>query len=172
MEEEIINRVSQSSLVTFDLEDYYHQGDRVIFDLKDCLYEGLILKEKDFRAFISSHNWEQYAGKNVAITCSTDAIIPKWAYMLIAVKLAPLAHMVVFGTIGELENSLFSEALKSVDPAKFKDQKVVIKGCGKFPVPEYAYVEITRLLTPVVSSLMYGEPCSTVPLYKRPGVSR
>ena len=168
MEEGIINRVAKSSLVTFDLEEYFHKGERILFDLKNCLYEGLILKEKDFRTFISGHDWNQYAGKNVAITCSADAIIPKWAYMLIATKLAPVAHMTVFGTLSELENSLFSEALRSVDLNKFKDQKVVIKGCGKYPVPDYAYVEITRLLTPVVSSLMYGEPCSTVPLYKRP----
>ena len=168
MEEGIVNRVSQSSLDTFDLEEYYHTGERILFDLKDCLYEGLILKEKDFRAFISSHDWNQYSGKNVAITCSVDAIIPKWAYMLTATKLTPVAHMVVFGTLTELENSLFNEALRSIELNKFKDQKVVIKGCGKYPVPEYAYVEITRLLMPVVSSLMYGEPCSTVPLFKRP----
>ena len=168
MEDEIVNRVAQSSLVTFDLEEYYHKGDRILFDLKDCLYEGLILKEKDFREYISAHDWSQYTGKNIAITCSADAIIPKWAYMLVATKLTPVAHTVVFGTLSELENSLYNEALRSIDLKKFKDQKVVIKGCGKYPVPEYAYVEITRLLTPVVSSLMYGEPCSTVPLYKRP----
>ena len=168
MEGEIVNRVAQSSLVTFDLEEYYHNGERILFDLKDCLYEGLILKEKDFREFITGHDWGQYAGKNVAITCSAEAIIPKWAYMLVATKLTPVAHMVVFGTLDELENSLFNEALRSIDLNKFKERKVVIKGCGKYPVPEYAYVEITRLLTPVVSSLMYGEPCSTVPLYKRP----
>jgi hypothetical protein len=168
MEDEIVNRVAQSSLVTFDLEEYYHKGDRILFDLKDCLYEGLILKEKDFREYISVHEWNQYTGKNIAITCSADAIIPKWAYMLVATKLTPVAHTVVFGTLSDLENSLYNEALRSIDLKKFKDQKVVIKGCGKYPVPEYAYVEITRLLTPVVSSLMYGEPCSTVPLYKRP----
>ena len=168
MEDEIVNRVAQSSLVTFDLEEYYHKGDRILFDLKDCLYEGLILKEKNFREYISTHDWNQYAGKNIAITCSADAIIPKWAYMLVATKLTPVAHTVIFGTLSELENSLYNEALRSIDLKKFRDQKVVIKGCGKYPVPEYAYVEITRLLTPVVSSLMYGEPCSTVPLYKRP----
>lgn len=168
MEEQIINRVAQSSLVTFDLEEYYHPGERVLFDLKDCLHEGLILKEKDFRSFIAGHDWSVYAGKNVAITCSADAIIPKWAYMLVAARLAPIAHLVIFGTLAEIENSLFRDSLRSVDLNRFRDQKVVIKGCGKYPVPEYAYVEITRLLTPVVSSLMYGEPCSTVPVYKRP----
>ena len=167
MAEEIINRVAQSSLVTFDLEEYYHPGERVVIDIKDHLHEGLILKEKDFRAFISSHNWLDYKGMNIAITCSTDAIIPKWAYMLLASKLSGIAHMVVFGNLESLENSLYKESLRAIDISKYKDQKVVIKGCGKYPVPEFAYVEITRILTPVVSSLMYGEPCSTVPLYKR-----
>lgn len=166
MEEPIINRVAQSSLVTFDLEEYYHTGDRVLFDLKDHLYEGLILKEKDFRQFISTHDWTVYTGKNVAVTCTADAIIPKWAYMLIATRLSLLAHMIVLGTLEDLENALYQESLRKIDINKYKNQKVVIKGCGKYPVPDYAYVEITRLLTPVVSSLMYGEPCSTVPLYK------
>jgi hypothetical protein len=165
----IINRVALSPLVTFDLEEYFHPGERLVIDLKDFLFEGLILKEKDFREKISRTDWDLYRGKNIAILCSADAIIPVWAYMLIAVRLSSNAHMFVFGDPAMLENALFSEALKSVDPEKFSGQKVVIKGCGRYPVPQSAYVEIARLLTPVVSSLMYGEACSTVPLYKRPG---
>jgi len=165
--ETIVNRVSQSSLITFDLEEYYHPGERILFDLKNYLYQGLILKEKDFRDNIATVNWEHYHGKNVAITCSVDAIIPRWAYMLIASKLSPFAHMYIFGELPMLDDALFINALKKVDPEMFREKKVIIKGCGKFPVPESAYVEITRLLAPVVSSLMYGEACSTVPVFKR-----
>ena len=163
----IVNRVAGSSLVTFDLEEYYHTGERILIDMKDFLYEGLILREKEFREKLSTTDWEQYRETNIAIVCTVDAVIPSWAYMLITAKLSAIAHMVVFGDSSMLESALFSEALKSVDIEKFRDQKVVIKGCGKYPVTQGAYVEITRLLTPVVASLMYGEACSTVPLYKR-----
>ncbi len=165
---EIINRVAQSSLVTFDLEDYYHKGERVVLDIKDNLYMGLMLREKDFRDFVKEHDWSQYVGKNVAITCSVDAIVPTWAYMLLATKLSPYANMLVFGTIEELEAALFREALAKVNLESLKDAKVIVKGCSNFPVPVSAYVEITRLLSPVVASLMYGEPCSNVPIYKKP----
>ncbi len=167
MEEEIVNRVAQSSLITFDLETLYHPGERILLDLKDHLYEGLILREKDFREFVTTHDWNIYKNKNVAITCSSDAIIPQWAFMLVATRLSGIAHMVIMGDLTALENSLFNDSLRSVDIEKYRDKKVVIKGCGKFPVPGYAYVEITRLLTPVVTSLMFGEACSAVPLYKR-----
>jgi hypothetical protein len=139
----------------------------VLFDIKDFLYEEMILREKDFRAKIKEFNWEQFEGKNIALFCSVDAIIPSWAWMMIMTKLSPFAHMVVQGDLPALEMALFHQALASVDVKEYRDKKVVIKGCGKYPVPDSAYVEITRLLTPVVSSLMYGEPCSTVPLYKR-----
>jgi len=167
-DESIVNRVARSPLITFDLEEYYHTGERVLFDLKDFLFQEMILKEKDFREQVKEFNWAQFQDKNVAITCSVDAIIPTWAYMLITSRLSPHAHMIFFGDLTGLEKALYQEALGSVDPEKFRDKKVVIKGCGKHPVPESAYVEITRLLTPVVSSIMYGEPCSTVPLYKKP----
>jgi hypothetical protein len=166
-QETIVNRVAQSPLITFDLEDYYHRGERILFDMKDFLYNEMILKEKEFRDKISAVNWDYYKDKNVAVTCSVDAIIPTWAFMLIASKLSPIAHLVIFGNIPMLENALFFNSLKKVNPEEFRDKKVIVKGCGKFPVPEYAYVEITRLLTPVVSSLMYGEACSTVPVFKR-----
>jgi len=164
---EIENRVTKSALVTFDLEDYYHSGERDLFDLKDLLFQGLILKEKDFREFVKNHDWSRFEGKNVAVTCTADAIVPTWAYMLVASKLEPYAQKVVYGNLDALEQALFQEALSMIDLSDFKDAKVIVKGCSKYPVPEYAYVEITRLLRPVVSSLMYGEPCSTVPLYKK-----
>ena len=167
-EEPILNRVASSPLITFDLEEYYHSGERVLFDIRDFLFQEMILKEKEFRDQVKAFDWAQFHGKNVAITCTVDAIIPTWAYMLITTRLSPYAHMIVFGNHSDLERALFQEALGSLDIEEFRDKKVVIKGCGKYPVPESAYVEITRLLTPVVSSIMYGEPCSTVPLYKKP----
>ena len=167
-EKAIVNRVEASGLVTFNLEDYYHQGHRVIYDIKDNLFQETILREKDFRAFVKEHDWSAYQDKNVAITCSVDAIVPTWAYMLIASKLSPYAHIAVFGDLSTLEETLFNKALSKVDPEAFKDGKVVIKGCSKFEVPVFAYVEITRLLRPFAASIMYGEPCSTVPIYKRP----
>jgi len=167
-EELIINRVANSGLITLDLEDYYHHGERVIYDIKDNLFQELILKEKDFRAFIKEKDWSEYQGKNVAIICSADAIVPTWAYMLLTLHLHPFAHMVIFGDLKYLEDALFREALSKINLIDYQNAKVVIKGCSKFPVPTAAYVEITRLLQPHVQSLMYGEPCSTVPLYKRP----
>lgn len=166
-QEEIINRVAKSPLITFNLEEYYHHGERIIFDIKDFLYEGMILKEKDFRNHVKTQDWSEYQGKNVAISCSTDAIIPTWAYMLLTTRLSDKAHMIVLGDLSDLEQALFRQALSEIDIEKFREKKVVVKGCGKYPVPESAYVEITRLLTPVVSSIMYGEPCSTVPLFKK-----
>jgi len=164
----IVNRVANSPLVTFDLEEFYHSGERVLLDIADQLYEGLILREKDFRAWVKETDWSVYKGKNVAVWCSVDAIIPTWAYMLLTTRISPFAHTVVFGTLEDLEKAIYQNALTSVDIEKFRDKKVVVKGCGKYQVPEAAYVEITRLLTPVASSIMYGEACSTVPLYKKP----
>ena len=166
--EEIINKVANSGLVTLDLEDYYHQGERVVYDLKDNLFMGLILKEKDFREFLKSHDWAQYAGKNVAITCTEDAIIPTWAYMLLTLQLEPHANAVVFGTLNDLEEKLYFDAIARIDVEAYRGVRVVVKGCSKHPVPTAAYVELTRKLQPVVQSLMFGEPCSTVPLFKKP----
>lgn len=165
--ETIINKVSQSGILTFNLEDYYDKNPRVVFDIKDCLFMGLILKEKDFREFIKGHDWQQYQGQNVSIICSADAIVPTWAYMLIASKLTGIANFYIFGDLEKLENALFQMALSKVNIEAYKDKKMVIKGCGNLPVPTYAYVEITRLFLPVASSIMYGEPCSTVPVYKK-----
>lgn len=168
MEDIIINKVATSGLITFDLEDLYDKNERVIYDLKDNLFMGMILKEKDFREFLKTHDWSQYTGKNVAIICSEDAIIPTWAYMLLALKLEPVANAVVFGDLAALEDKLFYDAIAKVNPEDYRDARVVVKGCSKVPVPTAAYVEITRKLQPVAQSLMFGEPCSTVPLYKRP----
>ncbi|RAJ98053.1 uncharacterized protein DUF2480 [Larkinella arboricola] len=166
--EEIVNRVAKSGLVTLDLEDYYHPGERVVYDLKDNLFMGMILKEKDFRDFLKAHDWSQYAGKNVAVTCSEDAIIPTWAYMLLTIYLEPHAHTVVFGSLQDLEEKLYFDAINRINIDDFRDSRVVVKGCSKVAVPTAAYVEITRRLRPVAHSIMFGEPCSTVPLYKRP----
>ena len=129
----------------------------------------MILKEKDFRAFVKEHDWTQYQDKNVAIVCSADAIVPTWAYMILASRMQPYAHLVVFGNLDSLEQALFQEALSKINIEVYKGSKVVVKGCGHIPIPTFAYVEISRLLTPVVVSLMFGEPCSTVPVYKLKG---
>jgi len=165
--EELINRVAQSALTTINLEELLHPGKRVVYDIKDNLFHGLILKEKDFRAFVKEHDWSAYDGKNVAIICSADAIVPTWAYMLLASKLQGHANYYVFGNLEALEQALLQEVIAKIDPEEYREAKVVVKGCGSIPVPTYAYVEIMRKLLPVASSLMYGEPCSTVPLYKK-----
>ncbi|GAB3176348.1 DUF2480 family protein [Telluribacter humicola] len=166
--EEIVNRVANSGLISLDLEEYYHPGERVVYDLKDNLFQGLILREKDFREFLKNHDWSQYQGKNVAVTCTEDAIVPTWAYMLLALHLEPYANTVVYGDLQALEDKLFYDAIARIDIEAYRDKRVVIKGCSKHPVPISAYVEISRLLRPVAQSLMFGEPCSTVPLYKKP----
>jgi hypothetical protein len=167
MEDGIVNRVSNSSLVTLDLESLYEPGERILFDIKDNLFEGIILKEKDFREFLKQHDWTQYQGKHVGLICSEDAIVPTWAYMLLAIQLQPFAKSIVFGDLERLEQSLFQKAISSLNLEEYKNAKVVVKGCSKVPVPAFAYVEITRLLTPIAQSLFFGEPCSTVPLLKR-----
>lgn len=166
--EEIVNRVATSGIVSLDLEELFHPGERVLFDIKDQLFQGLILREKDFREFLKSHDWSLYAGKNVAIICSEDAIVPTWAYMLLAVQLQPFANAFVFGDLETLENQLFLDAVRNINVDEFAGKRVVVKGCSKVPVPVSAFVEVSRLLKPVVQSLMFGEPCSTVPLYKKP----
>lgn len=164
---EIVNRVASSSIKTFDLEALYAPGERVVLDIRDQLYEGLILREKPFREFIKSHDWSQYRDKFVAITCSADAIIPTWAYMLLTSALEPFARLIVFGVLDDLETKIFSDVLDRVDWQQYSDAKVVIKGCSKVAVPTAAYVEATRRLRPFAASIMFGEPCSTVPVYKK-----
>lgn len=167
IQEKFVNKVAASGLVTLNLEEYFHKGERLVYDIKDNLFHGLMLKEQDFRAFIKEHNWEQYQDKNIAITCSTDAIVPTWAYMLLVNKMRPFANEIVFGSLETLETVLYIKAFAKIDLNSFAGERVVIKGCADLEVPVSAYVEITSLLTPVVKSIMYGEPCSTVPIYKR-----
>jgi hypothetical protein len=166
-EDQIINKVAGSSLVTFDLEEYYQPGERILLDIKDQLFQGLILKEKDFREFIKNNNWLSYQDKYVAVYCTADAIVPTWAYMLLAIALQPYVKRVVFGTLDELEVAIFQESLSKIDWSQFRDAKVVVKGCSKVNVPVAVYMEATSRLMPFASSIMFGEPCSTVPLFKK-----
>ena len=168
MAEEIVNRVASSGLITFDLEELYVSGERVLYDIKDNLWQDIALKEADFRTFIKQNDWSVYQDKLVALHCSVDAIIPTWAYMLLTIKLNQFAKKVVFGDLETLETLLFEEAIAKVNPADYEDARLVIKGCGDLNVPTSAYVKLTELLQPVAKILMYGEPCSTVPLYKQP----
>jgi hypothetical protein len=167
IQENFVNKVAASGLITLNLEEYFHQGERIVYDIKDNLFHGLMLREKDFREFIKTHDWSVYTGKNIAVQCSADAIVPTWAYMLLANKMKPYANEVVFGSLETLETTLFVRALSKIDINSYANERVVIKGCADIEVPVSAYVEITNLLTPVVKSIMYGEPCSTVPIYKR-----
>ncbi len=167
MAEEIINRVANSKLVTFNLEDYYPAGERIIFDIKDWLLEGLILREKNFREKATAHNWGQYQDKYVALTCTTDAVIPAWAFMLLSTYLQPYAKKVVTGDLETLESLLFSEIINQLDISDLKDKSVIIKGCSRKPVPKNAYLLAVQKLQPIVKSLMYGEACSSVPLFKK-----
>ncbi len=167
MEDQIINKVTASNLITLDLEELYLPGERVLFDIKDLLFQGLILKEKDFRDFIKQYDWSAFSGKHVAITCSADAIVPTWAFMLLATVLQPIAQNVIFGSLEDLEKTLFLQKLNLVDWNRFVNEKVVIKGCSKVHVPVAAYVEAVNRLRPLASSIMFGEACSTVPLFKQ-----
>ena len=162
-----MNKVAESGLLTVDLEEYYPKGNIAIFDLKDYLFRGLILREKDFRTALQELDWEVYRDKYVALTCSVDAIVPVWAYMLAASYLQPVANEVVFGDEKNLINTMFIKNLSRIQGEDFTDKRVVIKGCGDVSIPETAYVEITNRLRPYVKSIMYGEPCSTVPIYKK-----
>jgi len=170
MTEEIINRVAKSGLITLNLEEYYPEGERFLYDIKDNLWQGIALKEKDFRSFVKEHDWSVYEGKYVALYCSVDAIVPTWAYMLLATRLAPYAKRVVFGDLETLETILFEAELnKKLDPAAYEDARIVIKGCSdNSAIPPSAYIKLTEMIRPYAKIIMYGEPCSTVPLYKKP----
>lgn len=165
---EIVNRVESSGLITINLEEEIPSGDRVFYDIADNLWQGLALKEKDFRQFIKDNDWSVYQDKLVAIGCTADAIVPTWAYMLLAQAMKPYAAKVGFGNIDQLENQLAMEWIAGIQPEDYRDKRIVIKGCGEKNLTPEAYVRLTELLTPVVKSLMFGEPCSTVPVYKRP----
>src|SRR5574343_869386 len=163
----IENKVANSGLVTLNLEEYFHAGERVVIDIKPWLFMEMILKEKDFREHIKQHDWAQYQGKNVAFICSTDAIIPTWAYMLIAVNIEPYAQRYVCGSIDTLNTVLYQDALQKINAADYTDVRVIIKGCSDVPVPVSAYVELTHKLATFAKSIMYGEACSNVPIFKR-----
>ncbi|MEI9935517.1 MAG: DUF2480 family protein [Ferruginibacter sp.] len=166
MEGAIINKVTESALVTLDLEEFYPKENIVLFDMKDYLFMGLILKEKDFREALKNIDLEKYKNNLVAVTCSADAVIPMWAYMLVASYLQPVAKDVIFGSEEEIQKKLLLKNIGQIKAEEFVDKRVVIKGCGDLPICEAAYLEITKLLRPFVKSIMYGEPCSTVPIYK------
>ncbi len=168
MENEIINRVANSKLITIDLEDLYIEGTRVVFDIKDWLYEGLILKEKDFREKVKSYNWSEHKDQFVALTCSTDAIIPGWAFMLITTAISPYANYTVIGDLELLETQLYAFEIEKLELSDYKDKPIIIKGCSNKPVPANAYVTLVQKIQPVVKSILYGEACSSVPLYKKP----
>lgn len=168
MENEIINRVQSSSLITLDLEEFYTPGERFFFDIKPFLFQELILKEKDFRSALKSTDWKVYQDKHVAIGCSTEAIVPIWAFMLASIALKPYCKTIHFGSLEDLEKQLFRISLSKIDWQQFKHAKVVVKGCSKIEVPIETYVEVAARLKEVASSIMFGEACSTVPLYKRP----
>lgn len=163
----LINRVGQSGLTTIKLEDFYPEQAIKEFDLTDYLFQGLILKELDFRKALKEHDWEQYRFCYLTVFCSTDAIIPTWAYMLVASQASGIALDVSFGNKQEFLRNYFFQKIRAIDPEEYRDAKLVIKGCSDKEVPASAYLEITRLLKPYVSSIMFGEPCSTVPVYKR-----
>jgi len=165
---EIINRVANSKLVTIDLEDFYPNGKRIPFDISNWLLEGIVLREKDFRAEANQHDWEQYKDAYIALHCSTDAIIPGWAYLLLTMHLTPFAKKVVVGNLETLENIIFTEILDNLDVSAYEDKPVIIKGCTHKPIPESAYTLLAQKLYPIARSVMYGEACSSVPLYKRP----
>jgi hypothetical protein len=165
--EPIVNKVAESGILTLDLEEFYPKGEIAVFDLKDHLFMGLILKEKDFRAALQTMDWELYRDKYVAVTCSADAIIPIWAYMLVASYLQPVAKDLVVGDEKTLINTLFVKNIAGFNGEDFLDKRVVVKGCGEIQIPETAYLEITNKLRPYAKSIMYGEPCSTVPIFKK-----
>ena len=168
MDDMIVNKVSESGLVTLDLEEYYPKEETAVFDMKDHLFMGLILKEKEFRETMKNLDLTPYKGKNISLTCTADAVIPMWAYMLAASYLEPVANEVVFGDKDFLHKTLFLKNISKINASNYQDKRVVIKGCGDTAISETAYVAITGLLRPVAKSIMYGEPCSTVPIYKKP----
>ena len=167
MENELVNKVSESALVTINLEDYYPKEEVATFDLKDYLFMGLILKEKDFREALKTLDLTPYTGKAIAVTCSADAVIPVWAYMLVASVLQPVANEVLFGNEEEIKKQLLLTNIAALPVNEFADKRIVIKGCGDLPIGEAAYLQATKILRPVAKSIMYGEPCSTVPIFKK-----
>lgn len=167
MAEEIVNRVANSKLVVFDLEDYYPKGKRTLFDIKEWLYEGFVLREKDFRDQVKNYDWSQHQDEYVALTCSSDAIVPAWAYMLLTMALEPYVKRTVLGDLNALETELYQDIVNQLELSDYADKPIIIKGCSKKPVPTAAYIMLSQALKPVAKSILFGEACSSVPLYKR-----
>jgi hypothetical protein len=167
MSEEFVNKVAESGIITLDLEKYFPDAEIVLFDIKDYLFMGLILKEKDFRQALKDLDVQKYQQKIVAVTCTADAIVPMWAYMLISSTLQTVSKEIIFGNENEVKTKLLIRNILHINKEAFIDKRVVVKGCGEMPIPEEAYLEVTNLLRPVVKSIMFGEPCSTVPIYKK-----
>lgn len=167
METTFVNKVAESGIVTINLEDFFPEQEIAVFDMKDYLFMGLILKEKDFREALKVLDIQQFAGKDVALTCSADAIVPMWAYMLVASALQPVARNVFFGDKDSVSNKILIKNIDGIEAADYVDKRIVIKGCGELPISEEAYMEVTKKLRPVAKSIMYGEPCSTVPVFKK-----
>jgi len=167
MSDEIVNKIAQSQLITLDLETYYPAEEIMLFDLKPHLFMELILKEKEFRAALQNNDWSVYQNKIVAVTCTADAIIPMWAYMLVASYLQPVAKDVIFGDENTARQQIFLQRINAINAEEYVDKRIVVKGCGDVPIGEFAYLAITKKLMPVAKSIMYGEPCSTVPIFKR-----
>lgn len=165
--DEIINKVEKSGLITLDLEDFYPKEPRILFDLKDYLYEGLVLREKEFRENLSKLDWKMYENAYVSVICTSDAIVPSWSYLLIANYLTGVAKLISFGTLEDLERDIFTEIIDKMEVDSYKDKKIIIKGCSRKPVPQNAYLQLIQKLKPIASSLMFGEACSTVPIFKK-----
>lgn len=166
MSDTITNRVAKSPIITLDLADYYANGKRHELDISQWLFDGIILKEKDFRASLKSADWSLYENSFVALCCSTDAIVPAWAYMLISTYLNPIAKKVVVGSLKELELILFEEAINELEVSEYANKPIIVKGCSDLHIPETAYISLINKLQPIVKSLMFGEACSAVPLFK------
>ena len=166
--EEIINKVKSSSLIQIDLGDFNPKQEILLFDLKDNLWQGLALKEKEFRDFVKKHDWQQYKGKIVAVSCSVDAIVPTWAYMLVVSELHKNNVVGIVGDISSVKKELIRQKIAEFDTSKMEDGKFIVKGCSDIADPAFVMTELTKKLLPIASSIMYGEPCSTVPVYKKP----
>ena len=167
-QEAFVNKVAESGIITLNLEDHFPKEDVAIFDMKDYLFMELILKEKDFREKLKELDTNLYQNKIVALTCTADAVIPMWAYMLAASALQPVAKEIIFGSEAFTKENILLRNIELINPDEFKEARVVIKGCGELPIGEAAYIAITKKLRPVAKSIMYGEPCSTVPVFKKP----
>jgi hypothetical protein len=165
--EDIVNRVAKSRLITIDLEDYYPDGKRTLLDIKDWLCEGLTLKEKEFRSTLINFDWQQFKNHQVALHCSSEAIVPAWAYMLIQTHLCGVAKTVVVGALETLETVLYTSIINELDLSFCTDKPVIVKGCSNKPVPPNAYLLLIEKLQPIAKSIMYGEACSAVPLFKK-----